>query len=46
MIMTRANEYVILRSFDENNKRYANGITNLMELNGTALICFNKSNKS
>lgn len=41
----RANVYVILRSF-ENNKRYANGITNLMELNETALICFNKSDKS
>lgn len=38
--------YFTIRSFDENNKRYANGITNLMELNGTALICFNKSDKS
>lgn len=38
--------YFTIRTLDENNKRYANGITNLMELNGTALICFNKFNKS
>lgn len=39
--------YCMICLLDENNKRYANDITDLIALNGVALICVrNKSDKS